>query len=741
MDLFDQKYREEVDEEQPLAARMRPRRLDEFIGQEHIVGPGRLLYRAIQADQLSSIIFYGPPGTGKTSLAAVIANTTKSHFITINAVLSGVKEIRQSIELSKERRKLHGVRTILFVDEVHRWNKAQQDALLPWVENGTVILIGATIENPYFEVNRALVSRSRVFQLQPLTDEHLHKIVRRALEDREKGYGRYQVSIETDALDHLVKVSNGDARSLLNALELAVETTPNRFPPDPDEIIHIDMRAAEESIQKRVVLYDKEGDYHFDTISAFIKSLRGSDPDAALYWLAKMIHAGEDPHFIFRRMLIFASEDIGMADPQALVFTEAAAGAFDRVGLPEGRFHLANTVLYLSTAPKSNSIFAFFDALGTVEKEREGQVPSHLKDGSRDKESFGHGEGYRYPHAYSDHWVAQQYLPESLQGKIFYKPGSLGYEAGLKAEIIKRREAQLSAMLELSGDSQEILTFSPPDTGKERWLARAAGSLSNFLGRLRDRLFAEISLQRHSVALDINADHGLLTWELIRQVPEGGVWARVDSENTFVRDMIRELPELDRPVLLVGELANLKELIEQQGKTDLRFDLIVGRNAIGRLDNKQMILHKLAPLLKDGGTLALAEAVPRTGQRLSDLVPASSFSEDVLCRLREAENRIYTDTDNPRVNWDHTTLRSLFEESGYRDVHVIRDEYSLNRTIRARDLDSWFAFDAPSALVEGLRATMQDDEIRKLADLFRRQIEGNEVQWKKTVVFLFARKG
>ncbi len=388
MDLFDQKYRDEVNEEQPLAARMRPRRLDEFIGQEHIVGPGRLLYRAIQADQLSSIILYGPPGTGKTSLAVVIANTTKSHFVTINAVLSGVKEIRQSIELSKERRKLHGVKTILFVDEVHRWNKAQQDALLPWVENGTVILIGATIENPYFEVNRALVSRSRVFQLQPLTDDHLRRIARRAFKDHEMGYGRYQVSIETDALDHLVKVSNGDARSLLNALQLAVETTPNRFPPEPGEAIHIDMRVAEESIQKRVVLYDKEGDYHFDTISAFIKSLRGSDPDAALYWLAKMIHAGEDPHFIFRRMLIFASEDIGMADPQALIFTEAAAAAFDRVGLPEGRFHLANAVLYLSTAPKSNSIFAFFDALGTVENEREGEVPSHLKDGSRDKERF-----------------------------------------------------------------------------------------------------------------------------------------------------------------------------------------------------------------------------------------------------------------------------------------------------------------------------------------------------------------
>jgi len=527
MDLFDQRYRKEVDEEQPLAARMRPRRLEEFIGQEHIVGPGRLLYRAIQADQLSSIILYGPPGTGKTSLAVVIANTTKSHFVTINAVLSGVKEIRQAIELSKERRKLHGVKTILFVDEVHRWNKAQQDALLPWVENGTVILIGATIENPYFEVNRALVSRSRVFQLQPLTDEHLRKIARRAFKDREMGYGKYQVSIESDALDHLVKVSNGDARSLLNALQLAVETTSNRFPPEPDEIIHIDMKVAEESIQKRVVLYDKEGDYHFDTVSAFIKSLRGSDPDAALYWVAKMIHAGEDPHFIFRRMLIFASEDIGMADPQALIFTEAAAAAFDRVGLPEGRFHLANAVLYLSTAPKSNSIFAFFDALHTVENEREGKVPSHLKDGSRDKKSFGHGEGYLYPHAYRDHWVLQQYLPESLQGKVFYSPGSLGYEAGLKTEIMKRRETQLSAMLELSGDSQEILTFSPPDTGKERWLARAAGSLSSFLGSLRDRLFAEITLQRHSVALDINADHGLLTWELMRRVPEGGQTIRL----------------------------------------------------------------------------------------------------------------------------------------------------------------------------------------------------------------------
>ncbi len=741
MDLFDQKYREEIAKEQPLAARMRPQRLDEFIGQEHIAGPGRLLHRAIQADQLSSIILYGPPGTGKTSLAAVIAHTTKSHFVTINAVLSGVKEIRQAIELSKERRRLHGVRTILFVDEVHRWNKAQQDALLPWVENGTVILIGATIENPYFEVNRALVSRSRVFQLKLLSNDDLMRIAKRALEDPDRGYGAYQVSIEADALEHLVKVSNGDARSLLNALELAVETTPERFPPSPGETIHIDMRVAEESIQKRVVLYDKEGDYHFDTISAFIKSLRGSDPDAALYWLAKMIHAGEDPHFIFRRMLIFASEDIGMADPQALIFTEAAAAAFDRVGLPEGRFHLAHAVLYLSTAPKSNSIFAFFDALGTVENEREGEVPSHLKDGSRDKEKFGHGEGYLYPHAYRDHWVLQQYLPESLQGKVFYNPGRLGYEAGLKIEIEKRREAQLSAMIELSGDNQEVLTFSPPDSGKERWLARAAGSMSSFLGSLRDKLFAEISLPRHSVVLDINAAQGLLTWELVRRVPEGGVWARIDPGDRFLRDMIGELPELDRPILLESDITSLNEALARQGKSDLRFDLIVGRNAIGRLPDKKAILQYLESILSTGGILALSETLPRAGQRLSELMDASSLSKDVLDRFRKAEDRIYTESNNAMVNWDHDSLRGLLDEIGYENVQIRVEQDTLNRTIKGSDLDSWFALDPPSKLVQGLRATLQDKEILDLAGMFKRYIEDKEVLWKKSVVFLKAQKG
>jgi putative ATPase len=390
MDLFEQASKKRIEKEAPLAARMRPRSLDDFFGQEHIVGPGRLLRRAIQADQLSSVIFYGPPGTGKTTLAAVIANTTRSHFETLNAVLAGVADIRRVTKEAQERRALHNQRTILFVDEVHRWNKAQQDALLPWVENGTVLFVGATTENPYFSVNRPLVSRSRVFQFRSLNQEDLYAIARHAVADPERGYGKLRVDLRDDALAHLVDVANGDARGVLNALELAVETTP----PDEDGVIVVDMAVAEESIQRRAVLYDKDGDYHYDTISAFIKSLRGSDPDAALYWLAKMVYAGEDPCFLFRRMLIFAGEDVGLADPNAIRTVTACAEAFDRVGLPEGRFHLAEAALYLATAPKSNSILAFFDALAVVEREQEGEVPRHLKDASRDSEGFGHGQGY-----------------------------------------------------------------------------------------------------------------------------------------------------------------------------------------------------------------------------------------------------------------------------------------------------------------------------------------------------------
>ena len=517
MDLFDHARREQIEREAPLAARMRPRTLDEFVGQEHIVGPGRLLRRAIQADQLSSVIFYGPPGTGKTTLAAVIANTTRSHFETLNAVLAGVADIRRVTKEAQDRRALHGQRTILFVDEVHRWNKAQQDALLPWVENGTVILIGATTENPYFSVNRPLVSRSRIFQFRSLSEADLHAIARYTLADEERGYGKLEVEVQADALSHLADVANGDARGVLNALELALETTP----PNEDGVIVIGMGEAEESIQRRAVLYDKDGDYHYDTISAFIKSLRGSDPDAALYWMAKMVYAGEDPRFIFRRMLIFAGEDVGLGDPNAIRIVTACAEAFDRVGLPEGRFHLAEAALYLATAPKSNSTLAFFDALSFVEQEREGDVPRHLKDGSRDKEGFGHGQGYLYPHAYRDHWVAQQYLPDSLQGRVFYQPSDQGYERGIRDTVARRREAQLAAMVE-EEDTPEILTVTPGTGTSARWLQRTISNTGEQLGRLRDRVLGAARLQRHHVALDLNAGSGLLTWEILRRAPEGG---------------------------------------------------------------------------------------------------------------------------------------------------------------------------------------------------------------------------
>lgn len=434
-------FSKENPDNQPLAARMRPRNLNEYIGQDHIVGKGRLLRRAIQADQLSSVIFYGPPGTGKTTLARVIANTTKSHFTTLNAVLSGVKELREEIERAKDRRDFYQTKTILFVDEVHRWNKSQQDALLPWVENGTFILIGATTENPFFEVNAALVSRSRIFQLKTLKDEDLFKIAQQALKDKERGYGNFKISFEEGALEHLVDVAKGDARSILNSLQLAIETSVDSFPPPLNTEIYITKETAEESIQQKAVLYDKEGDYHYDVISAFIKSIRGSDPDATLYWLAKMISAGEDPRFIFRRMLISAAEDVGLADPMAITVVNSDASAFDRIGLPEGRFHLTHAALYLSTCDKSNSTLSFFDALKTVEKEKQdAEVPNHLRDSSRDKEGFGHGEGYLYPHAYKDHFVAQQYLPNSLQGKIFYNPGDLGYEKKIKQNVLSKEK-------------------------------------------------------------------------------------------------------------------------------------------------------------------------------------------------------------------------------------------------------------------------------------------------------------
>jgi putative ATPase len=442
-DLFDHAMQERMKNEAPLAARMRPRTLDEFVGQEHIVGEGKLLRRAIEADRLfSSILLFGPPGSGKTTLAQVIANTTKSHFVTISAILAGKADLRVIIEEALERRRLHNVRTILFVDEVHRWNKAQQDALLPHVENGAVTLIGATTENPYFEVIKALISRSRVFQLRNLNQEETGILLDRALADKEHGYGTRRILLDPEARTHLTEVASGDARNALNALELAVESTA----PDADGIIHVTLDVAQESIQRRAVLYDKDGDAHYDTISAFIKSVRGSDPDAALYWLAKMIYAGEDPRFIIRRLIILAGEDIGLADPMGLVVASSAAQAFDFIGLPEGIYPIVEATLYLATAPKSNSATAYFKAMKILEDTGQVSVPRHLMDGNRDAAAMGHGKDYVYPHEQEGHFTPQQYLPRRLLGTYFYKPSGEGYESQVTARLEMWREAQRKAL-------------------------------------------------------------------------------------------------------------------------------------------------------------------------------------------------------------------------------------------------------------------------------------------------------
>jgi len=442
-DLFDHALQESISQEAPLAARMRPKTLSEYIGQTHVIGEGKLLRRAIQSDRLfSSIIFWGPPGTGKTTLAQIIANSTQSHFETMSAVLAGVAELRRVIKDAQERRRLYRKRTILFIDEVHRWNKAQQDALLPHVENGLLILIGATTDNPYFEVIKALVSRSRIFQLMPLSNEELEQVLQRALTDSVQGYGNRSILVDIDAQAHLIDVANGDARNLLNALELAVESTS----PNSNGIIQISLDIAQESIQRRAVLYDKDGDSHYDTISAFIKSVRGSDPDAALYWLAKMMYAGEDPRFILRRLLILASEDIGLADPQGLVVANAAAQSFSFLGLPEGIYPIIEATIYLSTAPKSNSAGAYFKAYNLIERKGIGDVPTHLKDNNRDAAALGHGKDYKYPHIDKGHFTPQQYLPREQMGKYFYLPSDQGFEIEIQSRLERWREAQRKAL-------------------------------------------------------------------------------------------------------------------------------------------------------------------------------------------------------------------------------------------------------------------------------------------------------
>ncbi|MDY3817659.1 MAG: replication-associated recombination protein A [Lachnospiraceae bacterium] len=426
MDLFDYMREKNMEQESPLASRMRPTTLDEVVGQEHIIGKDKLLYRAIKADKLSSIIFYGPPGTGKTTLAKVIANTTSAVFTQLNATSAGKKDMEQVIDEAKNQQGMYGKKTILFIDEIHRFNKGQQDYLLPFVEDGTVILIGATTENPYFEVNQALLSRSRIFELHPLSKEDIKTLLLRAVTDPGKGMGNYGAVLDEDALEFLADVANGDARAALTAIELGVLTTE----PSEDGKIHITVDVASECIQKRVLKYDKDGDNHYDTVSAFIKSMRGSDPDAAVYYLARMLYAGEDIKFIARRIMICASEDVGNADPQALQVAVAASLAVERIGMPEAQIILSQAVTYVASAPKSNAANnAIADAMECVRTTKTPPVPTHLQDAHyKSAGKLGHGEGYKYAHAYPHHYVAQQYLPDGLTDRVFYEPTDNGYE-------------------------------------------------------------------------------------------------------------------------------------------------------------------------------------------------------------------------------------------------------------------------------------------------------------------------
>jgi len=723
----------------PLAARMRPRTLDEFIGQEHILGPGRLLRRAIQADQLSSIILYGPPGTGKTTLARIIANTTKAHFIAINAVLAGVKDIREAIEAAKEARSLSGRKTILFVDEVHRFNKAQQDALLPHVENGTLTLIGATTENPYFEVNKALVSRSRIFQLRPLGEADVSAVIRAALADAERGFGTRRVEIDPEALAHLVRVASGDARSALNALELAVETTPE----GAEGIIQVTLSVAEESIQRRAVLYDKDGDTHYDTISAFIKSVRGSDADASLYWLAKMVYAGEDPRFLFRRMLILASEDVGLADPNALGVVSAAAQAFDYVGLPEGQFHLAQACLYLASAPKSNTAMAYYDALESVRQEQEDEVPDHLKDASRDGADFGHGQGYQYPHAFRDHWVAQQYLPSSLQGKVFYQPSDSGYEAAIRDRVARNREAQMEAA------ERERQDAAPPKAGPGAsassmtartrspkagsWLDRAAAQTGETLKKVRDEIFRLAAVKRDSLVLDLGGGTGFLTWEACRRAPAGGVWSRCEdaSQRSSMEEWARHLEVLARPELVTASLVDLPKALAASAEPP-RFDAWVGLEIHRLLPDPHAWLTAMVPFAAPGARLVWAEPNPARSQSLGAYLLPARVGQSLSAKVAEIEAAW-------RARLPSSPLEAVKSAwAGPGTASLAPRDISALRHFTPSQIRTWFpeAGRRPESLLAALAQALTPSEKSQIEGALADVFQGSGADWRQGFDFL-----
>jgi putative ATPase len=685
----------------------------------------------------------------------VIANTTKAWFESLNAVLSGIKDIREAIERASERRRLYGQRTILFVDEVHRWNKAQQDALLPWVENGTVILVGATTENPFFEVNRALVSRSRIFQLKALEEKDLLLAARRALADVERGYGRFRVTFEDGALEHLAATAAGDARSLLNALELVVETTE---PKGAGDEIHVTLEAAEESIQRRAVLYDRDGDYHFDTISAFIKSVRGSDPDAALYWLAKMLRAGEDPAFIFRRMIILASEDVGLADPQAVRVVIACAQAFERIGFPEGNYPLAEACLYLATAPKSNSAMAFFDAMAVVEKE-DAEVPCHLRDPSRDKEGFGHGEGYVYPHAYREHWRAQQYLPDSLQGRLFYTPSRIGYEKTIRDEVLRKREIQAAALFGAegavgAGRHDEILTWSPKSRGADSWVRRLESGRNRLLLACRNAMMDEAAPKRHERILALKADDGLLIWEGLRRVPEGLCAACVSSESArdsllrFAASADLDDAELPKIAVYCGEGApSMQEAVKNFECAS--FDHIFVREPWPAARILPELITELAvsagKLLAPDGNFMLLASPAALGGRISRLLQEEGgikAANEAIAALKEAENSFFSvkpyATDGKSIFWDAETVKNGFARAGF-DVEIKVLEQQEERLLTEQDIARWFDSEK-SSWGRAVYACTGAEYFDRLRKLLMGRAEQGPVLWKWKTLLCRGRK-
>jgi putative ATPase len=723
-DLFSHRREQTLRRIAPLAERLRPRSLDDFVGQEAILGPGRLLRRAIAADRVGNLILHGPPGVGKTTLARIIAGTTRAHFTSLNAVLAGVKELRVEVEAARQRLERHGLRTLLFIDEVHRFNVAQQDALLPWVENGTVTLIGATTENPYFEVNKALVSRSRLFRLQSLEPRDLRVLLERALTDGERGYGGRSVELSPEAADHLLDVAGGDARSLLNALELAVESSAA----DDSGVVRIDLEIAEESIQQRAVLYDKQGDAHFDTISAFIKSLRGSDPDAALFWLARMVEAGENPRFIFRRMLISAGEDIGLADPQAIVVVEACAAAFERVGLPEGLYPLAQAALYLAGAEKSNSLLGFFDALKSVRAANRQEVPSHLRDANRDGKAFGDGVGYRYPHAYAEHWVAQTYLPAALQGEVFWLPGQLGWEGGLQSRLQRRRAAQLAAAAESSAEAGPLLSSGPGDAELERWLQRQAAAEGERLDQLRQRFWQGADWKRQDRTLILGARSLLWALDPLENCPEGGVLISVDTaaDQQRLQAQSQLLDSLRSPRLLLLEPTRPESLSEALESGE-RFEWLVGRSPFQGLAPPLWhrwleVLDRLAgpraqwrlllsgPLLGPAG--ALAELLTRPGGSRAAL--ADPTLPELLHRVSLEEAAWLTPTPGS------AELTAALEELHWQ-VELESWQESLTLELSEAAFQRWFGPEA--AYRSRLETVMNGADIARLEAGFRGQLK------------------